>query len=499
MTTDASSGNTTGGAAAVAEGNVVLAALVGWVERQQRPEDTAATDAWLEQLQPKSPFWRISGKQLPRDLADRLEAVVRLFHWITSDPPPSPPERLQQWLTYSGEVAARWSSRNAADWEALLVGLSRQGNRLVDGLIAQALSAALQAGRIPTANTAALAPLLRPLLPWIQELPLPPARGRSLLVADYALLYRHAAICQELESVTAAMADRLGETQEALAKLLSQSGARRLLEDLEQVARSLREARGELLSLVASGRAGWPVEIAAVRQAAAEVGAAVEQLRPLSDPLLASLKTASLGLAERLRGSLTSLGLEAAAGPAPSAALAPAPEPLPPLASLNTCLSPPPAATWHDRILSLAGAQPADEVELAQALARRLEDLARLWRNIDARTRPTDRSEPLRELMGCLIFLDAELRQPRRPAWLETARDELRRILREEGSYRLLDAELIGASLSGHESETEPVGLIEAKAVRAGHIARIQQPGYAMLKPDGEAVVLRKARVWLAK
>jgi hypothetical protein len=58
---------------------------------------------------------------------------------------------------------------------------------------------------------------------------------------------------------------------------------------------------------------------------------------------------------------------------------------------------------------------------------------------------------------------------------------------------------LSGHELTGSDSLVEVCGLTESKTVKPGGVARVQRPGYTMLSAEGALVVLRKARVLLAK
>jgi hypothetical protein len=165
----------------------------------------------------------------------------------------------------------------------------------------------------------------------------------------------------------------------------------------------------------------------------------------------------------------------------------------------STLLGKPAVPPKHGRIAAHVDELRRSDDPAAGALLPRLIDLAAAWQAVECSPSGEVREDARRQLLGCLIMLDDRSERPPQPAWLGQLRGELQAILADDGTYRLVGPDLIGCVLTGKDSLAEVCGLIESKTVKLGGVAQVQRPGYAMRSPDGSLVVLRKARVLLAK
>jgi hypothetical protein len=484
---------------------VVLSALRRWVEGRSGG-DAKAVEAWRSQLRDGSPLVRAVGSQLPDALRERFAAVVQISQRMEAAPSPNRPETLQHWLTLSRAIRGLWPPTSARDWEVLIGDLSAQGNLLVDALVADALAAALRSNQLDRATRGELAPLLQPSLAWSRTIPLPPAPGRSWRADDCVLLWQDADACDGLDAMTAAIAERLTGIHTKLVGLVPPSGDRRIVDSLDANCRSVRAAHDTLRGIVATGRKGWPVELVALQAAVEAICSALIEFSRAARPLTMEHDDEAMEWASQLRASCERL----CAVHEPSHASCDSDHRVALLACpavsetrLGKPAVPPnaeePPATWHGRITAHVDELRRSDDPVAGALLPRLTDLAAAWQAVECSPSDELRDDARRQLLGCLIMLDDRLERPPRPAWLGQLRGDLQAILADEGTYRIVGPDLIGRVLTGRDSLAEVCGQIESKTVKSGGVAQVQRPGYAMRSPDGRLVVLRKARVLLAK
>jgi hypothetical protein len=474
----------------------VQAALRRWVEL--RPDGNAkAVEAWREQLRGGSPFWRTAGSQLFDALSERFATVAEISGRMEAAAAPNPSETLRQWQTPSRAIRDRWPPATARDWESLIDDLSAQGNLLVDALVADTLSAVLRSNHLDRATRAELASLLQPSLAWSKTIALLPAPGRSWKADDYVLFCQDAEACAELDAAAAALIERLGGIRAELADLAPPSGDRRFLNELDAQYRSVLAAYDRLCGVMASGREGWPVEKAVLQAAVESFCSALVEFFRAARPLAAEHENEALKWASRLRTSCGRL----CAQDAPASLQSTAREP--------TCTSSGSGggdsmhhetpATWHGRIAAIVDQLRKVDDRAATALLPRLADLAAAWQAVESSSADGLRDDARRQLLGCLIMLDDRAERPPRPQWLDYMRQSLQAVLTEEGTYQIVGPELLGRDLTGKDSLAEVCGLIESKSVKPGGVARVQRLGYTMRSAEGCLVVLRKARVLLAK
>jgi len=493
-------------------------ALCHWIESRWQASDAKVVEAWLAQLHDGRPFWIVGGGRLPGLLSKRFATGVSIFRRLSSNPPSQPPEALQQWLDFCRAIAEHWSPNANADWEFLLVELPRQGNLLVDGIVAGALAAVMQAGCLDRSTRVALVPLLHSALAWTNQLDLFPAPGHSEKPDDYLLLYREGDLCEEIESTSKLIVAKLTALHDDLAKLIPPSGDRTIVNDLTTAMRGIGSAQEKLQNSVVAGRQGWPKERSTLQTAVKTLLSTLTDFGRLSHPLLLGNKDAILDLTKQLEKSCNLLWENAAIDFPPDSASSEPRQPVvanitggsdnksanAPISSGKDCSISAPlptleAPSWYTRIVALSGVLRQFQDPAALAFLPRLADLATCWQSLDTFSQKSVTGDAARQLVTCLLILDDYSQKPSQPHWLEQVREALRAILAEEGSYLLIDRELLGSELSAKEAQAEACGLTESPTVKPGRIARIQRPGYALVAAAGGQKILRKARVLLSR
>jgi hypothetical protein len=501
-----------------------------WMEwKSTDPGQAKSAQAWDQQLDEASVFWKVCGASLPGLLAERFDAVARLSERAAEQLPLAAPEPLRDWIDQARQIAVHWPPCHPGDWEALVVGLARQQNRLADAIVTQSLAAALRQHRMPKPLTSPLLPLLQPSLQWLSALMLPPAPSCRLSPDAYVFTSSATVGAQQVEATTWAILDEWASAERSISQVLPPTGDRSVLDQLGGLVKELMHRREQLLALLNRGREGWPLEAETLRAAGEKLLAVLNQMMSVSHPLLRNLAGQAGSWAGQLQEQIALLWRETlqrspqatspslvlpaenaeSSVPPPSRHIGPASArvggtsggtsqmPLP----LAANSQPDADSAWHVRLDGAAQQlEQAAQDEVAASLGPRLRKLAETWQLLgDQREQSARRTDAVRELVTCLVFLDQLVQSMHRPRWARSVRQRLRDILEEEGSYRILDTQLIGLALSDCEDQAVAVGVIESNRIKSGRIAEIRQPGYALVSSGNTLNVLRKATVVLAR
>jgi hypothetical protein len=466
-------------------------ALVDWVSLPQGG-DRRLAEAWHAQLRDGGMLWAACGEHVPRLLSERLACVVDLAKRWDMAPAPQAPPLLRQWLECARRIGEHWPPPDAAGWHALLADLPGRGNPLLDAVIAHSLVAAWQQAGVPQALTRTLSPLLQPALAWSKTIPLPPAAKCSLQPADYLLPHLAATECAAVDRDAAGLVQQLEAARVNIAKAIPKSGDRRVVDMLAETTQDIQAARRNWGDVLTAGGNGWPTEYSALQERAATFFQALDRLQRVAHPLAARVKTDIGGLAVLLRQRwdrlLAELSVQAAvASPGDDRVTA---------ETLTSGDGEPP---WPDRLAAVARRVGTAPDPAAEKLAARLLEIAAAWGEAAHEKALDSPSDALRQLIGCLVSLDQRAGQSSPPPWLTQVRADLRALLAAEGSYRVVDAELIAGDLARYEAEAEAVGWVDSKTVKSGYIAAVVLPGYAIRDPHGGWRVLQKAKVCLAR
>jgi hypothetical protein len=465
-------------------------ALAGWVSLPQGG-DRRLTEAWHAQLRHGGMLWAACGEHVPHLLSERLACVVSLAKRWDMAPAPQPPPLLRQWLECARCIGEHWPPTDAAGWHALLADLPGRGNPLLDAVIAHSLVAAWQQAGVPQALTRPLSPLLQPALAWSKTVPLPPAAKCSLQPAEYLLLHLAATECTAVDRDATGLVQQLEAARVNIAKAIPKSGDRRVVDMLAETTQDIQAARRNWGDVLTAGGNGWPTEHSVLQERAATFFQALDRLQRVAHPLAARVKTDIGGLAVLLRQRwdrlLAELLMQAAvASPGDDRATA---------ETLTSGDGEPP---WPERVAAVARQVGMAPDPAAEKFAARLLEIA-AWEEAAQGREADSSSDALRQLVGCLVSLDQRASQSSPPPWLGQVRADLRALLAAEGTYRVIDAELIAGDLARYEAEAEAVGWVDSKTVKSGYIAAVVLPGYAIRDPHGGWRVLQKAKVSLAR
>ena len=465
----------------------MIGALSDWAELwRSKVELGSSVVAWASQLQPDSVFWKSAGGQLVNSVVEQFDVICCLGCRLHQVCPITAPERLHEWIEYAMQIHECWSARVDGEWESLIVGLARKGNALVSAAVCQSLKEATTSIRLPKSITSPLAPLVLYHLRWSQDLGIPPGSGCSRSPSDYLLYSENVEVLTRIQEFCRSIDAQLTMLLEIIAKI-PEAVNREDLAEMGSHAKGVQVTTRELARVIDSAAVGWPIELSSMKYIGERLVSSLSERSSLAfscpdviKKIMPDREELHDVFAHCDQSVQTIKGSEFSSDVVTVSAV----EEVPP--SIGKGLS------------KLSQDVATSEEIPAQRLSVRLRQLASNWSDADASDgRSANR---VRELLGCLLFLDTLVADSGVTSpWVIRARNDLRLILSLEGTYRLIDNELIGRPLDSCHSEAEPVGTIESNKVKSGHIAVVCQPGYALGDSSGRSGSLQKAQVLLAK
>ncbi len=410
-------------------------------------------------------------------LPTRLKFIQQASMRFGDAPVVGLPPTLREWYSWAAQLDTVLPERGSFEWEPLLCAEELTGNALLHATLARSMAECFEQSGVPSETIASFAPLLKWHLGRCEEPCLPPAHGYSWSIEDYLFL-RQIALVESLETDLSALRESLSEMAMKLARVKSLVRRDNLLMALPRLESDVKR----ISDLVNGGKRGCPILAAQLRNHAEGLACRSKDLVSTSDTVLATERARAVECISRVEESCL-------------AVLEPTGSPPADRKTINEPKSPCGSSLAGQLRRVIAGVRDED-VPGAQEFGDRLgEILVALECEDRAKRQPSNHERAIRQCLGCLVTLDELSKGGGVAGWVERSRIELREAVVDEGTYVVMDSEFLGMPVKRFPGRVEVVGFIDSKKYRAGQIAAVQQPGYAVRVGDGELKVLHRARV----